>query len=561
MKKAVFILSLVILVISAIAIYWNHCLYQRAENSVDVEEKIKILEKANHYYPFNDLVYYELGIAFYDLGIRNLDEIGLSTSLFQKSISNFHKSLLLNPASQYCHFSLARSLFYLNVLLPSSNLTPEDELKKAAFLVDHNSEIFMEVGKLFLGRWNQLSEEDRIFASGILRKIMESKNRQKLQNLFHVWEINIKDYKVMDQIMPKDPFIFRRMAEYLGERGLFLENRQRLLAEAEYLESEEAKSTYRAGETEFYRFNLMEASKHFRSCLNALNNIRFFQVLTQQNLIDNTEYIQIKKSSYLYLAKCMIEEKSGLPLEAKKYLELYLSLEQDVGAISELEKYLIERRILDKKLDDNFDKMDKLALYLILTLKQKKNADIIRIGRIIHASSIVITDEMKDDYIKILLILGEAFYKADYIYDADDYYQRAYELNPQNLNTHLKMVQNYERLGNHQEIQRISERLERILYPKNSRFAIQIIKKGSHSSRKMVLDGREIILDLHFMKNLDEIQPIVAVNFNGYVVWEDFLRENVLSLTLESQVGENNLQIVAVNKDIYIDKMIYRFIE
>jgi tetratricopeptide (TPR) repeat protein len=441
------------------------------------------------------------------------------------------------------------------------NLDPGDELKKAAFLVDHNSEIFMEVGKLFLSRWDQLSQEDRSFGSSILRKIMESKNRQKLQNIFHVWEINIKDYDVLDQILPEDSFIFRRMAEYLGERGLFLENRQRLLSEAEYLEFEEAKSIYRAGEMEFYRFNLIEASKRFRSCLNVLDIIRFYQKLIQQNLIDDTGFIQIRKSSYLYLAKCSIEENRGLPLDAKEYLKLYLNLEQDVGAISELEKYLIERRILDKKLDNDIDKMDHLALHLILALKQKKYSDIIRVGRIIRASSIVVTDEMKDDYIKILLILGEAFYKADFIYDADDYYQRAYELNPQNLNTHLKMVQNYERLGNHQDIQRISERLERILYPKNSSFAIQLIKKGDHRSRKMVLDGREIILDLHFNSIVKEVQPIVAVYFNSHVVWEDFLEENVLSLNLKSRIGENRLQVIAVNKDLYIDKMIYSFVE
>ena len=50
-----------------ILIYWNSHLYYRAKNKVeDVEKKIDTLENANRFFPFNDLVYYELGKAYFD---------------------------------------------------------------------------------------------------------------------------------------------------------------------------------------------------------------------------------------------------------------------------------------------------------------------------------------------------------------------------------------------------------------------------------------------------------------------------------------------------------------
>lgn len=559
LKRVVLILFFISLAVLCIALYWNSHLYYKADKASDSADKIIFLEDANRYFPFNDLVYYELGKAFYELGMQNLNDSEMSISLFQKAVSCNNRSLILNPASQYCHFSLARSLFYLNVLSPSLRLNPGDELKKAALLVDHNSQIYFEVAELFLGRWDELKEEDRTFTLDILRKILHSRDENRILKVFHSWEINVHTYEVVEKILPEDSFVFRKLAEYLGERALFLGERQKLLTESEYLEFGEAKGDHRQGENAFYRSNLGVASQKFLSCLKKLQKIRFYQHLTKQDLIDSTDFIQLQKSALLNLAKCSIEEKRDFK-EAKVYLEDYLRLEEDARAINELESYLVERRIIIKNLEKSLDDMDLLSFHLNLAFRQNRYFEIMRLGSFIMTSYGIIPEEKKSEYVRILQILGEAFSKAGNMYDATEYYQKAYDLDPANLDTLLKMLQNYKRLNNTSEVQNTSQKIEKILFPKNREFTNHFIKKGLYSARRMVLDGREILVNLHIENYLEGVPPLISIIFNGHVVWEDFLEENTLSLNLEPKQGANIIQVVAVNTDLSFKRMSYRYI-
>jgi protein involved in temperature-dependent protein secretion len=74
----------------------------------------------------------------------------------------------------------------------------------------------------------------------------------------------------------------------------------------------------------------------------------------------------------------------------------------------------------------------------------------------------------------------------------------------------------------------------------------------------LALDGRKIILDLHFKDSSERITPLITVFFNGRFVWEDYLKGEVLSLPLESRVGKNSLQIVAVNRPVPLVKIEYK---
>ncbi len=74
LKRIAFILALVVVGIVNILIYWNQHLYYKAERIEENEKKIEILERANKFYPSNDLVFYELGKAYFDLGIRSLND-------------------------------------------------------------------------------------------------------------------------------------------------------------------------------------------------------------------------------------------------------------------------------------------------------------------------------------------------------------------------------------------------------------------------------------------------------------------------------------------------------
>ena len=545
-KKIILIFVLVVVATIDIIIYWNIHLYYRAKNIKDNEKKIEILAKANQIYPLNDLVFYEMGKAYFNLGNRNLNDKAKSETYLRESIQNFNRSIRINPAYYFSHFRLARSLLFMSYLSPSLDINPYEEYKKVATLLGHNHRIFYDVGKILLSRWRELSNEDRDFTLEVLRKIARGKDRDKLQAIMHIWEMNVKDYGVMEKILPEDAQIYRIHAEFLGEKSLSAEERHRILARAEFLEFEKAKSEHNSGENEFLYFRVKEALEHFKSCLNILEKIKFYQNVTQQNLIDHSEFSELRKSAFFNLAKCHIEEGGELK-EVEGYLRKYLALEDKVSAVGELESYLRDRGFISEKLDASFVDLDRLSFQLLLYFKQNRYRDIVKIGRLLQQSFVVVPEEKREDYVRILQLLGDSFQKIDYIYDAGEFYQKALEVSPENLETLLRLRQNYERLNEDEKIREINERIDKLMSPAEIVLKNLTINKGRSFSRTLALDGREIILDLHFKNSQEGIIPLITIVFNGRVVWEDYLKEEVISISLESKVGENGIRVVAVN--------------
>ena len=555
LKRIVFILALVVVAVVDILIYWNQHLYYQAEEIEENEKKIEILEKANEFYPLNDLVFYELGKAYFDLGIQRLSDETKSSAYLRKSIQNFNRSVRINPASQFSHFNLAQSLLYMSFFSPSLDANSLDEYKKAALLVSHNSQIFYDAGKTFLSRWSELSEENKNFTLEILRKLMGGKDREKLWSIMQTWEMNVKNYDVMEKILPEDPQIFRMYAEFLGKKSLSLEKRQRVLADAEFLEFERAKSEHNSGENEFLYYRMKEAFNHFESCLNILERIKFYQNLTQQNLIDHSEFSELWKSAFLNLAKCHIEEGGELK-EVEGYLWKYLELEDEVAAVHDLEFYLGDRSLIGEELEPSFNDLDRLSFQLSLYFKQNRYRDIVRIGRLLQQSLVVVPKEKREVYVRILQLVGDSYQKVDYIYDAGELYQKALEIDPENIDTLLRIRQNYERLNEDEKIREIKERIDKLMSPKEVLKNLTI-NKGRRFSDTLAFDGRKITLDLFFKDGWERRTPLISVFFNGRIVWEDYLNDDVLSLPLESRIGENSLQVVAVNRAVSLDRIKY----
>ena len=552
LKKVLLISVLIIVGTIDILIYWNSHIYYKAKGIEDNEKKIEILDKAVRYYPVNDNVFYEIGKAYFALAIENLDDKDKNVDYFQDSIESFKHSIRINPASQFCHFNLAQSLIYLNTLSPSLDLGPYEEYKKAVFLVGENSQIFFEAGKIFLSRWDELSERDRNFAKGVLRKIMEGKDKKRQQTIMQIWEMNVKDYSIMEEILPEDSRIYRMYAKFLGEKSLILEKRQKYLAEAELIEFERAKSEYLSGENELFYFEMKEAVKHFNLCLNILKRIKFYQNLSSEgNLIDLSEFNDLKRSTLLKIVECRLEEGASLK-EVENSLYEYLDMQEKVSEVSALESFLLDRGFMSKKLGDSFDDLEILSLQLLLSFKQNRYRDIMRIGRLFQQSFVVVPEGKKADYVRILQIVGDAYQKVDDIYEAGEFYQKALEIEQDNLGTLLKMRNNYERLNDNKKIKEVGRRIDKVLSLQKIDIKNYPIKKGKKFYRTLILDGRKIIMDISFDDEWKIVDPLITVFFNGRVVWEGYLKEKTISIPMDTKVGKNSLEIAAVNRGVSV---------
>jgi tetratricopeptide (TPR) repeat protein len=579
-KKLIFLFGIIFIGIINILVYLNNHLYYKAQKIEDNKNKIKILERATQFYPSNDLVFYELGKAYFDLGIKSISDKAESSSYLEKSIKNFTRSIRINPASFFSHFHLAQSLLYRSYLSPSFDVSYHEEYKKAALLAGHNSQIFYEVGKIFLSRWPELSEEDREFNLETLRKIVSGKEREKLQTLMQIWAMNVKDYEVMEKILPQDAKAYRMYARFLGEKSLSCDKRQSSLAKAESLEFERAKDIHNLGQSELQYYQLREAFNHFNSALNILGKINFYQSLSSQKLIDLTEFHNLKKSACINLAKCLIEQGQELKA-AEGYLRSYLSLEEEVAAAGKLESILRDRGLIEEKLGASFEDLGSLSFQILLYFKQNRYRDIMRVGRLLRDSFVIVPERNRDGYLKVLQLVGDSYQKVDYIYDAGEFYQKALEMDPDNLEILLRMRLNFERLNEEEKVREVDEKIEKLLSPREMECKNSVINKGQRFSRTLTFDGREIILNLDFNEAGEEsVPPLVSIFFNGRVVWEDYLKggggegveeekqekerknkkenDRVISLSLKSKLGKNTLVIVPVNKAVDLLKISYR---
>jgi len=557
-KKGLFIAVLLIIGALEAVLYWNtHLYYQVQEKIEDPGKKIEVLEKANLFYPFNDLVYYELGKAYFDLGLESISQKEVRDTYFRESIENFTRSLKINPASPFSHFNFAQSLLYQSYVAPSSEVNYYEEYKKAAFLTGHHSQVFYEVGKILFSRWEWLSPEEREFTLEITKKILSSKWRETLRALLHIWEMNIQDYEVMEKILPEDPGVYRWYAQFLGDKSLSSEVRKQKLAQAEFLEFEKATNLHTLGLNKFKYYQLQDASNHLKSSLSLLKRITFYQNLADHDLIDLLEFRELQKSVYLNLLKCRVEEEASLG-EVEEFLQSYLSLEEKLVSIEELESYLKNRGLIEKKLEGSFDDLKRLYIQILFASRQSGYREIMRVGSLLEQSFVIVPEGQKKDYMKILQLIGDSSQKLDYLYDAEKFYQKAFEIEPSNLETLFKMRRIYERLNKESKIQEINWRIKKLL-PTQEIFTKSIqLKKGRGFWRKLIFDGKKIIVSLQFSRTWEGVTPLISVFFNGRIVWEDYLRDNTVSIPLNTEVGENVLVIRPVNRGVGLLKIIYR---
>jgi tetratricopeptide (TPR) repeat protein len=555
LKKLGLLLALFFWCALGVMIYWNSHLYYSSLNR-DEKAKIARLEEAVKFFPLNDLVFYELGKAYFDLGFKNLHDAGLGEANLQKAVLNLKKSVMINPASSFSHFFLGQALLYLDLISPQKNAKFGAEFRKAVQLAGENMQILREVGALFLSHWPELSEEERNTTSDILNRIVGKIDQNELARLLSIWEMNLKDYSVMDKILPADARLYRQYAEYLGEKSLSLEERLKYLARAEQLEFAKAKEDCQMGEALLSRYQVQSAMRLLNSALSLLRGIRFYQALNSTDLVSSIEYKEVMKATLLALVKTRIEEGTGLS-EILDHLYEYLALEDRASKVAEIETLLRDRKLLPAKFDQSFDDLSRLAFELRLQFSQSRYREIVNFGRDLGKSLVLVPANLTKDYIKILLLIGDSHQKVDFLYDAGDFYQRALEIDPNNLEVLLRLRQNYDRLNEEKKLSEINKTIEKIIAANNLDWASVLLKKGEMFSRSLVFDGRKIILGLQFGRSESGKEPLLAVFFNSRVVWEGYLKDDLISLSLDTEAGENELRILTVNGPVSLAQIGY----
>jgi tetratricopeptide (TPR) repeat protein len=549
-KKIILLFGLVVLVVFQAAIVWNASLYWKAKApAASPAERIRLLRRAAAAYPWNDLVPFELGKAYFELGAEALGNPAERDAFFSQAVGSFLRSLRLNPGSPEVHFHFAQTLLYMSYLSLPTPVPYFEEYKKAAELTGHNNQIYFEVGKVLLARWEALSAAEKDFTLDILRKMLSGKDEDRLLDLLEIWYLEVRDTSLVDKILPDDAALFRAYARFLGEKSLALEARLMALAKAEHLDLLRAKNELDLGRREAEAFRNAEASTHYVRALEALGAIKFYQALAGRELFDPREYAEVQKLARRLLAMSRIEETRSVA-DADGAIAAYLDVEDQVTVLGEFEAFIKERGLFGEgpTAGSPVKDLQTLAFRTGLDFQLNRYRDIVRVGDLLASSSLVISPSGKPSYVRILHLIGESCLKLDYVYEAEKYFRMALEIEPENLLVLLGIERCYNRLNDENQAAEARRTIDRLVTPWTIDLGGRLLRKGETFEEVLVTDGRPRKISLEFAAAGS--RPLVAVFFNGRVVWEGSADSGSASFPALPRPGRNSLEITAVSDSV-----------
>jgi hypothetical protein len=193
-----------------------------------------------------------------------------------------------------------------------------------------------------------------------------------------------------------------------------------------------------------------------------------------------------------------------------------------------------------------------------LYLKQGRYREIIDVGRTLEMDHRVLPSTKSKIYAKLMYMIGDAFLKQDFLYDASTYYEKSLAIDSRNLEFLLKLRASFERYNDERMISQLDEMIGRGLSPKEQLFEDYSLQKGKRFSHWMGFDGKRVTLKLNILNNNEIVKPLVSVFFNDKVVWENYVDDGEISVFVRPLRGKNRLVISPVNTDIVIQSIAYQ---
>ena len=351
-----------------------------------------------------------------------------------------------------------------------------------------------------------------------------------------LWHLNVGDVSVLESIMPDDPRIFRMFGNYLGARSLALKDRHRMLSRADHLEFEIQKNLLADGYRELNRSNWGEAKMRFGWCLGNLPKIRFFHKISGLYPLVDSEFQRLAASANLGFARSILESGGKLE-EARDYIQTFLDLEDDENSLEEFESFLLRSETSDSDI--------RLHLYH----KQGRYQEIVDVaGQIRRALSA-----------RSLYIIGDAYRKLGKQQDAEVFFDRSVEKDTKILQILIPIREFYRNLNKNDKIPTINDMIEKVVVSNEMNFNDFVINKEKEYSWQLSFDKEDINIFLYFMRTDADHDPLVTIEFNREVVWDDYLEEESFSIPVKAVVGENILHISTTNYPVILKKISYIF--
>jgi len=547
-KKILPLLGLAALVLLQAAVFWNgRLLWKGRAVAVAPDEKVRLLRRAEAVFPWNSAVAFELGKVYFERGAEALGDPAARDRSFRLSVESFRRSLRLAPGVAAVHFHLAQTLLFMSYLPDAAPLPYFEEYRRAARLTGHNSQIYFDVGKVMLGRWTSLAPDEKEFAVEVLRRSLAGRDEDRLAEVLETWRLEVGDYGLVSRFLPDDAGSLRAYARFLGERGLALGERQAALARAEALDLAAAKSAVDEGRREAESYLLAEAADRYRAALAALDRIKFYPTPAGTPSVDPKDFEALRRTARRLLAMARIEATRSL-VDEDGAIAAYLAGGDEFTALGEFERFLEERGLIGEgpTAKTAFKDLPTLAFRMTLDFEMNRYRDIVRVGDLLAASSIVVGPSGRPSYVRILRLIGEADLKLDYVYEAERYFKLALEAEPEDFDALLGLEKCYSRLNDEARAAEVRATVARLTGPAVVDLGGRGLLKGETFGLDLLADGRPETLRIELHPETPGSPALVAVFLNGRVALENNGDTGPIVLAADLRPGRNFLEIEAV---------------
>jgi hypothetical protein len=553
-KNVIILTALVILVLLDMGIYWNAHLYYSALKTNNAAKKVDLLETANRIMPFNEQVWTELGQFYFQAGTNKLNDPDLIISNLEKAYRCLERAVKLNPGFYQSHFYLAHTLLYLSYF-SSVDVDAYEIFKKAALLTTFDTQIYFEVGRIMLSNWDDLTESDKKFTVDLLKNVVASGDEEKLLDVLQIWSISISDYHIAEQLIPINPTSYRLYSRFLGEKSLSLRERHKYLIKAETWEFSEAKREYIRGNREFNLFQINSALEHYQKSLRLLNGIRFYQIFSDHQTINKNEYHDLLKDVYLAIIRVWIQKEKDYK-KAEPYLLQYFDFENDLSKLDEFETFLHSKGLLETKPSEIEKDPESLYLKTLLNYKMNRFQKIVTEWESFREKYFNPSPENKEYYLRIFQLVGDSYQKIDFIYNAEVFHQKALDIDENRLDTLLRMRLNHLRQNDQYKLEQINKKIKTLVTPREMEFNDLIIEKNHSCDIPLNIEGEPIRISLFFKEDSQTQLPLVTLLFNGEVIFEDFVLENLITFEVDPKPLSNMIQIIPLNRKLILQWMV-----
>ncbi len=560
MKRAVLTGILILGAVVSILTYAGlHAAFSARNLDMDDDARLALLEKSHSLFPFNAEGLEQAGRIRLDRAAGNPADFGKAQTDLLAAYRDFQRDLKLNPCSALGHFYYARTLSLMKFIPGYGQEAPFPEYQKAAELAGPNRQLRKEIGLALFNQWERLPVRQRSFTEGLLKQSLTPQDMAGFQEILYLWYLNVRDYGVMDRIMPSSAEFARAYAQFLGDRSMSLEARHKALVTAEDLDFGNATAEYDAAQTLSKYGQLAEAASHLERCRRFLGEIKFFASLEgKQDVGASVEKKNILwKSATLALAQAKLEKDRKLE-DAEPALREFLNLDISYSDVTALDAYLKDLRIIpESDSDASLKDIRRLSFEVLLMFRLHKYRQIVSLGSQLQRSVMVPDAATRRDLSEIFTLVGDSYLKLDFVYEPEGFYQRALELAPDDLGILSRMKKYYERRNETDKINEVDRLLGNVLSGGQVLKEPRLLAKGAALEQSLLLGGSQkqirVAVQLGFLPG--NPKPLVSVYLNDRVIWEDYAAQPEIDLQMGTMEGLNKLEVRAVNGPVAVSKL------